>query len=470
MNKNGFIAFLVIAFTALVFYLLLVSDANGFLKFFIALVLLGGCGITIQWYLKLDGEYGLLLLRTSKGLEYIDIVANAAPRLWQACADLGTVMGFGVSSIFFFKQIPKKTFVFSLFVLIIASQLMTQKVFQVVIELINIPIDFDALSSQAAAASLMPILVFFAMIFFGFCGVTVVGLIANTYSIITNVVNVALSVPGSNLSDAVPGASPVIPGINMPLLEGLIALAVLLFVHETAHGILSRIGKIKLESAGLLLYGIIPVGAFVDPDEKMLSKKDIDVQTRVFSAGSASNLILFMLSFFLLIGFEAFTVPNLDPSVYIHSVQLNSSAFEANISEGTKIISLNQVPITWDNLDQFREIVQSSETVRLETDEGNYLLTPKSSVEGEHKSLGILLPPNRYYLPEYFWMGFIKNTLGLIFVLNFLVGVINLMPMFMAFDGYRIVSLHVKNKTLVRFISYSLLIMLLLNFAPWLWR
>ncbi|MFH1447651.1 MAG: site-2 protease family protein [Candidatus Micrarchaeota archaeon] len=471
MRTKNIAAGLIIIATALLFYALLVSDANGFIKFLLSLVLLAGCGLSIQSLLGLEGEYGLLLIRTKKGLEYIDVLANAAPRFWQGCADFGTVLGFGASSIFFFKKIPKKTYLFSLFALIIVSQTMMQEVFHVVVTLINIPVELGGLSDHGGPVDiLLPIIIIFSMLFFGFCGVTVVGLIANSYSILSNIIGVILSVPGADLADAVPGASPVIPGINMPLIEGLIALAFLLFIHEASHGILSRIGKIKLESAGLLLFGIVPVGAFVDPDEKSLAKKDIDVQTRVFSAGPASNMIVFIVMFFILLAFESFSVPYLDPGVYVHSVDFNSSAYNANITTGTSLVSIDNIPITWDNLEQFRSLVTDSESVTLQTDAGTHVLEPKESVPGGERTLGLRLPPQRYYLGDYYWMGFIKNTLGLIFVLNFLVGVINFMPMFMAFDGYRILSLHTKNKMIVKIISYALLAMLLLNFVPWLWR
>ncbi len=465
-NKLG--ALFVIAFAVWMFYATIISDASGLIKFVISAVIMAGCGISLQALLKIEGQYGLLLIKTKSGLHYIDDVANAAPRLWQFLTDLGLVMGYGLSSIFFFKELPKKTYVFSVLALIIVSQLMTQKVFEMIVLLINVPMDVSLMAREMGSATVfVPLAVLLATLFFGFCGMTVVALALQTYTILQNAIGSLFSVPGANLSDAVPGAYPILPGINMPLAEGVLALAVLLFIHELSHGILSRIGKVRLDSAGVLLFGIIPVGAFIDPDEKSLLKKAVDVQTRVFAAGSASNLFLFMVAFFALSGFEVFTAPYLDKNVYISSVDLGSPAFEAGIKPGDQLASVDQLPITWDNYAQLGAYISQKESVTIRTDKAAYTIQPKKTEETT--TIGLRISPQQRYLPAFFWLGFIKNTLGLILVLNFLVGVINLVPLFMAFDGYRILTIHNKNQLMVKIIAYSLLVMFLLNLLPWAW-
>ena len=52
-------------------------------------------------------------------------------------------------------------------------------------------------------------------------------------------------------------------------------------------------------SSGIVLFGIIPVGAFVEPDEKQLEKMEKTKQTRVLVAGSSSNLIVSIIAFVL---------------------------------------------------------------------------------------------------------------------------------------------------------------------------
>jgi len=84
-----------------------------------------------------------------------------------------------------------------------------------------------------------------------------------------------------------------IPGINpvIPLWYGIIGLIVAMVVHELAHGVLSRVGEIPVRSLGLLFL-VVPIGAFVEPDEERLSKVDRWRRARVFAVGPVSNIIV----------------------------------------------------------------------------------------------------------------------------------------------------------------------------------
>jgi Zn-dependent protease len=70
---------------------------------------------------------------------------------------------------------------------------------------------------------------------------------------------------------------------------------------------------------------------------------------------------------------------------------------------------------------------------------------------------------------EFWWVKFVYVTLGLISVLNFFIAIINLVPM-QAFDGYRILQDSVKDKRIVKVIAYTVLVALLMNILPWVWR
>ena len=82
------------------------------------------------------------------------------------------------------------------------------------------------------------------------------------------------------MTSQIPGVAPIIPGIDIPLFAGIISLAVLLVVHEFSHGLLARAAKVRLKSIGLLIFSIIPVGAFVEPDERQISKVKKAAQTK----------------------------------------------------------------------------------------------------------------------------------------------------------------------------------------------
>jgi len=105
-----------------------------------------------------------------------------------------------------------------------------------------------------------------------------------------------------------PSPSPSIslgPGyFAVPFWHWIIAIALLALVHEGFHGIMAVAGKVKIKSLGFGLLAIIPL-AFVEPDEKQLSKKSAWTQLRVYTAGSFSNFILGALCIIILIYFTA---------------------------------------------------------------------------------------------------------------------------------------------------------------------
>ncbi len=82
------------------------------------------------------------------------------------------------------------------------------------------------------------------------------------------------------------------PGlIFVPFWYWIIIIALLAFVHEGLHGVMAAREKIRLKSLGWGLLAVIPL-AFVEPDEKVLRKKQHIQQLRVFAAGSLANFAL----------------------------------------------------------------------------------------------------------------------------------------------------------------------------------
>jgi len=71
----------------------------------------------------------------------------------------------------------------------------------------------------------------------------------------------------------------LIPGVNefIPLVWGAIGLLVTLVVHELAHAILCRVEGIDVKSMGVVLFGVIPIGGFAEPDEVQLFGKKEEI-------------------------------------------------------------------------------------------------------------------------------------------------------------------------------------------------
>ena len=118
----------------------------------------------------------------------------------------------------------------------------------------------------------------------------------------------------------------------------------------------------------------------------------------------------------------------------------------------------------------FSGLVPPNETVKLITDKGVYSITSDDSGRlglnlNIVSSTGVLAR----YTKDYGWLEFIYRVLGLSVVLNFMVGIVNLLPL-PGFDGYRILELNIKNKSVVKMISYLVLACFLLNFLPWLFK
>lgn len=92
-----------------------------------------------------------------------------------------------------------------------------------------------------------------------------------------------------------------IPGLNpmLPIVYGIIGLVVAMVFHELAHGIQSRANDIKVNSSGIL-YGVVPLGAFVEPDEEETAKASRKARMHVFAAGITTNTFLAAISFLIM--------------------------------------------------------------------------------------------------------------------------------------------------------------------------
>ncbi len=164
--------------------------------------------------------------------------------------------------------------------------------------------------------SIAPITKDYASLFafaFSFFGIAIFGtllLLVNSFHIIQNVfVGKA----------ACPGVAPLIPGVKIPKVPifipwyGWLALALAIVAHEGAHGIMLLKKKLKFKSAGIILLGLFPLGAFVKPDEEELERTRPIKALLVYSAGPAANLAATVLFWFLGIAFfSAFYYPMME--------------------------------------------------------------------------------------------------------------------------------------------------------------
>ncbi|MFA7161280.1 MAG: site-2 protease family protein [Candidatus Methanomethylophilaceae archaeon] len=148
-----------------------------------------------------------------------------------------------------------------------------------------------------------------------------------------------------------------IPGLNpmLPLVYGVIGLVVAMAVHELAHGIQTRANGMRVKSSGLL-YAVVPVGAFVEPDDEDVGKADRKARMDLYAAGIATNFIVAALCFLLMVGAMSGGLSSeYGDNPAISSIEGGTFAYESGIPAGALITHINGAPIA--TMEDFRDAV-----------------------------------------------------------------------------------------------------------------
>lgn len=318
----------------------------------------------------------------------------------------------------------------------------------------------------------------------GYCsiGLGFVGMIFISYNIIYAILKFILSPTTVD-----PGISPVLPGMTIPGIgylsfwHWIIAIFVLAIVHEFSHGIVSEAHNLKVKSSGFaflsVLAPIIPA-AFVEPDEKKIRKQPDYVQYSIFSAGPISNVVLafiFLLIISLVISPIGDAITN--PIGFSFDVKEDFPAAIAGLESGTIINSVNNEKIS--NYDEFIgkiDYIKPNEKIKLGTKDKEYEIITTTNPDDPKKGyFGISNFKNEIIFKEQYssWESVYKWIAGLfkwLFLLNFFVGLFNLLPLGIV-DGGRMlqVLLHKtikdekKSNRVWGFISFLILGMLLIG-------
>ncbi|MCI4345786.1 MAG: site-2 protease family protein [Thermoplasmata archaeon] len=136
-----------------------------------------------------------------------------------------------------------------------------------------------------------------------------------------------------------------LPGINpiIPLGYGLVAIVVGIVLHELAHGIVARSQGVGVRSLGILWF-IVPVGAFVEQEEKEMNDAPRRVRGRIAAAGILANFglaVLFFSASSLLVAGSVH--PNAN-GVGLGAVESGGAAANASLVPGDIIVALNGSP------------------------------------------------------------------------------------------------------------------------------
>jgi len=262
--------------------------------------------------------------------------------------------------------------------------------------------------------------------------------------------------------EAASAVSPVIPGVRIPGAQifvpfwyGIIALFIVVVIHELGHGLIAKSHKTKILNTGFVLFLILP-GAFVEPDEKKLEKRKVAVQNSVYAAGPWFNVLLSVIVMILMIfvitpahnslaNYEGFAFSNLDN---------NSPAMTAALPINATYTEVDNIPVN-DVADLSKELSKYSpkETITLTTkDNQDYSLTLGNHPEDNNSAyIGILNLRNvrghQSVFKEIFYViiDMIANLFFWIYVLSLGIGAANLLPIG-PLDGGRLLITLLKSK------------------------
>ncbi|MCK4327533.1 MAG: site-2 protease family protein [Candidatus Diapherotrites archaeon] len=377
--------------------------------------------------LKVTGP--VVLWKSRRGLKKINAIAKKHHRLWEIYGDFGIILAFGiVGALYVFRRSRRKW----LYSLAASLFLMSPSISNAVIYLVtgeqylttNTLFAGDLVSQLALQALLL---------FFGYS-------VSLVYLIMQSAFDIVLGyLTGTAVQAAV---APALPGIaikgspfQIPW-YGWLAFPILIFVHELSHGILVKATGLRLKATGLLMFGVFPLGAFVEPDEKQLKKAPAQKRLRIYSVGSTAN---YLTSFAVLAFFILAMVPALDAAGYYDRFEsyydhptiggvLETSDGYGRLADGMKIISINGTNVP--SIAVLHNITSGAgpgSLLSIATDQGTFGVRLSNESMIGITGLQDTFHPMPLEMDVVTWL--IRFT-ALVVFFNFIVGVMNLLPMY----------------------------------------
>ncbi len=307
---------------------------------------------------------------------------------------------------------------------------------------------------------------------------------------------------------ACPGVAPLIPGVEIPKvplvvpLHGWISLFLILIIHEASHGTVARYFKTRIKSSGLLLIGLLPIGAFVEPDEKQLKSLSGEKEAMVYAAGPTANLLAMLAVMILAVAFFfAAYSPFVQPWEKANMEKVLDKIVVKEVDEKIELCGREYESPAFGKIEQGWVLIESNgkklspaEPVYMESEKDNNLVFITQS--GERRETSI--KPNELgaigfkvertkkqgmnYSTEFSSyiavLGFILEFLNWFVILNLLLALVNFLPT-EPFDGGKIAKIVLlpyfgwlkmpkkdTEKLIGRLFSWLILALLVLNALP----
>ncbi len=402
--------------TWILVYLSYIASVSNFIKVSFVLIILYLSGEYLFRKLGLGKELIFLLWRSKRYLNVLKDMSIKYKHIFSFLADSAIFVAFGLFGflVISWKSLKEKlkNFVFGYLVLYLITY-----VYGSVVPLFMIML---GIGFEGGASSFLGYLVYI----FGLAPLVFFSLLYTSLNILISLISILFG-EQRTVSQAV---ALLLPGINLPFLEGILALAIVLIVHEFSHGIVAIGERIKVRSMGIVTFGTIPVGAFVEPDEKGLFASSKKSFVRTIISGVSSNFLTAIIVFGFFLIFLSLTQQFSSPSCLL--------VVENKLYH---VFSCHEKALTFEG-----------EVIEFKPDQ----IKNKIILEGDEML--------RYY--ESPLLRFIYNFFLLTISLNLVVGVINLLPV-PFFDG-NLISSRVLPKKAHDLVSFLALLSLLISFLP----
>ncbi len=350
--------------------------------------------------------FGINIIKGGWGLLAMKRFASKHPNLARFVADVGAGIGYGMiySWITFGKKHERKKLAVMLFLSLAFSLLLAA----------------GSASNQTVLLAILG------------CGIIGGLALQSLATLVISAINI-LTIP-----NAPAGAQLLIVGVTVPW-EWVFGLVIAATIHEFAHGVLCKVEKLRVLGSGTILWGFLPLGAFVEPDEERFKHIPLRKKRRILAAGPSANLLAFIVFTIISIGFAAVAGPVYSEMSAVKVISVNATAYpgSSQLAAGDIITSVDGervVGIT--GLSSAISDKKQGDALTLSTQNGD-----KTVTIGDQNKLGISVLPAATAGNEVIFgiLGFIMTVLASTAYINVAIGAINLVPLFIT-DGARIVS------------------------------
>lgn len=276
----------------------------------------------------------------------------------------------------------------------------------------------------------------------------------------------------------------LIPGVTIQssanILYFLLAVPIVLVMHEGAHGIVATLEKIKIKTGGFAVFIALFAG-FVEPDEEEFAKAKKISRLRVIGAGATSNvifsfviagLLLFNPSFALIMPDGIRNILYTEPlGVPVVSVEPGSGAEKAGMQKDDIITQINGVHIALPQ-DFAKVDLKPGDTAMVTVTRNGQplqipvLVTP-SKTDPSKGMLGIMraaLPSYQPVVPYYIhWSPEVFMFLLWLWMLSFFIGIFNMLPL-PILDGGKFVHSIIEKKMSERALKGTMMSLYVVTF------